>query len=85
MPSIKIAGKSFTLPNSQLARISLGGVFILFGLVGFLPIVGFWMVPVGLLILSYDVPFLRRQTRRLSVWWGRRKQKKDGHSRKGPA
>ena len=67
MPSIKFAGKSFTLPNSQLARISLGGVFILFGLVGFLPIVGFWMVPVGLLILSYDVPFLRRQTRRLSV------------------
>nr|WP_306266658.1 hypothetical protein [Pararhizobium sp. IMCC3301] len=85
MPSIKFAGKSFDLPRSQLARMSLGVVFLLFGLVGFLPIVGFWMIPVGLIILSYDVPFLRRQTRRLSVWWGRRRQKKDGHSGKDPA
>lgn len=85
MPSIKFAGKSFDLPHSQLARLSLGVVFVLMGLVGFLPIVGFWMIPVGLIILSYDVPFLRRRTRRLSVWWGRRRQNKDHNSRNGPA
>ncbi|WP_306256927.1 hypothetical protein [Pararhizobium sp. IMCC21322] len=76
MPSIKFAGKSFNLPQSQLARISLGVVFVLFGFVGFLPIVGFWMIPVGLIILSYDVPSIRRGTRRIAVWWGRKRQER---------
>lgn len=76
MAVIKFAGKSFNLPRSQFARIGLGVLFIVGGVVGFLPIVGFWMIPVGLLILSYDVPAIRRQKRKLSVWWGRRTQNK---------
>ena len=30
------------------------------GVVGFLPILGFWMVPLGLAVLAQDVPVLRR-------------------------
>jgi hypothetical protein len=52
----------------------LGLMFIVGGLLGFLPILGFWMVPVGLLILSVDIPQVRRRRRRLAVWWGRRRQ-----------
>lgn len=76
MATVKFAGKSFSLPRSQAARIGLGALFVLGGIVGFLPVVGFWMIPVGLIILSYDVPAIRRQTRRFSVWWGRRGQNK---------
>lgn len=77
MAAIKFAGRSFSLPRSQIARVGLGVLFIVGGILGFLPIVGFWMIPVGLLILSYDVPAIRRQTRRFSVWWGRRNKAKD--------
>jgi hypothetical protein len=76
-PKITVAGKHFHLPASRLARLLLGGVFIVGGLLGFLPIVGFWMVPVGLLILSVDVPPVRRLRRRLSLWWARRRRRRE--------
>lgn len=41
-------------------RITLGSLFVLFGAFGFLPIVGFWMIPAGLAILSIDVPWAQR-------------------------
>ncbi len=47
----------------------------------FLPILGFWMVPLGLLVLSADVPQIRRVNRRLTVklrgWWTGRKSKEE--------
>jgi hypothetical protein len=50
----------------------MGLAFIVFGFVGFLPVVGFWMVPVGLAILSVDSPLARRLRRRAEVWVLRR-------------
>lgn len=45
---------------------SVAGVFFVFGgVIGFLPIVGFWMLPVGLALIALDVPTLRA---RLLVW-----------------
>jgi hypothetical protein len=41
---------------------------------GFLPILGFWMLPLGFLVLSHDLPFARRLRRRLAVWWHRRRK-----------
>ncbi len=73
-PRLKIAGRHFHLPGSRWLRLFLGVLFVLGGLVGFLPILGFWMIPVGLLILSVDIPWVRRKRRRLAVWWGRRRQ-----------
>jgi hypothetical protein len=73
-PKIKIAGRHFHLPGSRWLRVILGVVLVIFGCLGFLPILGFWMIPVGLLILSVDIPAVRRGRRRLSVWWGRRRQ-----------
>jgi len=71
-PHVSLAGRKFPIPRSRLARISTGSAFILFGIFGFLPILGFWMVPVGLIILSYDVAAVRLLRRRLEVWWHRR-------------
>ncbi len=49
----------------------LGLAFLIGGLLGFLPIVGFWMIPIGLALLGYDLPVVRRFNRRLMVRWGR--------------
>ncbi|WP_275782415.1 hypothetical protein [Pararhizobium gei] len=62
------------LPQSKWLRILVGCVLIFFGCLGFLPILGFWMVPLGLLVLSHDLAMVRRWRRRIAVWWARRRQ-----------
>jgi hypothetical protein len=58
--------------NARWIRIPVGILFIIGGLVGFLPILGFWMVPLGLLLLALDIPFLRRPTSAFMIWAERR-------------
>jgi hypothetical protein len=41
-------------------RSLIGLLFVVGGVVGFLPILGFWMVPAGLAFIALDVPPLRR-------------------------
>jgi len=67
----RLKARIATLPPA--VRIVTGVLLCLFGLVGFLPILGFWMLPLGLLVLSYDLPFVRRARRRFQVWWARRR------------
>jgi hypothetical protein len=59
-------------PGGAAYRIPLGVLLIAAGLVGFLPILGFWMVPLGLAILAQDVPFLRPPLARTPAWINRR-------------
>jgi hypothetical protein len=73
---ISIGRFSIPLPGSRLWRVVLGVALVLGGMVGFLPIVGFWMIPLGLVVLSIDLPFVRRLRRRVEVWWGRRNKPK---------
>ncbi len=70
---INFANRQFHLPESKPIRLGIGILLVAGGLVGFLPVVGFWMIPLGLLVLSVDVPVVRRWRRRLAVWWHRRK------------
>jgi len=72
---IRFANRQFHLPQSTPIRLGLGILLIAGGLVGFLPVVGFWMIPLGLLVLSVDIPAIRRWRRKLAVWWHRRKEK----------
>lgn len=65
---------SFGMPRSRLARMAIGIALIFCGLLGFLPILGFWMLPLGFLVLSHDLPLARRLRRRLAVWWHRRRK-----------
>ncbi|WP_370671635.1 hypothetical protein [Nitratireductor aquibiodomus] len=73
-------GKRIPIPRSRLARIGGGCLLVVLGLFGFLPVLGFWMIPLGLLILSYDIASVRRQRRKAAVWWNRRR---DGKQRPG--
>jgi hypothetical protein len=65
--SVRLGSYRLPLPRSRLLRIA-----ILFGVFGFLPVLGFWMVPLGLLVLSGDIPRVRRWRRRFAVWFARR-------------
>ena len=41
-------------------RLFVGLLLVLGGLVGFLPILGFWMIPLGIAVASLDIPPLYR-------------------------
>lgn len=60
------------LPNAKPLRLLLGIFLLIGGILGFLPILGFWMIPLGLLVLSVDFAFVRRFRRRAEVWFGRK-------------
>jgi len=68
---VRFANRHIHLPESKPIRLGLGILLVAGGLVGFLPVVGFWMIPLGLLVLSVDVPMVRRWRRKLALWWHR--------------
>jgi hypothetical protein len=52
-------------------RTIVGLFFVIGGVFGFLPVLGFWMIPVGFLFISLDVPVSRKFVR---AWLYRRKR-----------
>ena len=42
-------------------RSVLGVLFVIGGLLGFLPIVGFWMLPLGAALIALDIPWTRHK------------------------
>jgi hypothetical protein len=44
----------------HLVRVPLAVLLILGGIFSFLPVLGLWMLPLGLLVLAIDVPVLKR-------------------------
>ena len=60
----------------RLFRLPLAVLLIVGGVFSILPFLGIWMLPMGLLLLAVDLPFLRapisalliRIRRRLDVW-----------------
>jgi hypothetical protein len=42
-------------------RSIAGVLFIIGGCFGFLPILGFWMIPVGVMLIMLDLPVLRHK------------------------
>ena len=64
---LRFGNKSVPLPDNRWVRIAIGILLILGGFIGFLPILGFWMVPLGLLVLSIDIPVVRRFRRKMEV------------------
>ncbi|WFP60426.1 hypothetical protein [Mesorhizobium sp. WSM4904] len=71
---ITVLGREFAMPRSRGLRIAIGVLLTVGGILGFLPILGFWMIPLGLLVLSYEFTLVRRHRRRFVVWWERRRR-----------
>ncbi len=49
-------------------RLILGMLLMIGGLFGALPILGFWMIPLGLLVLSLDFRWARRGYLTIIIW-----------------
>ncbi len=47
-------------PHMHLVRIPLAILLILGGVFSFLPVLGIWMLPLGLAVLAVDVPPLKK-------------------------
>lgn len=59
-------------------RMAAGFLLMIGGVFGFLPILGFWMLPLGGAVAALDIPFLRR---RLLGWLDRVGAERDGGKR----
>jgi hypothetical protein len=59
-------------PSARLARIPAGILLILGGIFAILPILGLWMLPLGLVLLAEDLSPLRRGNDRILSWIERR-------------
>ena len=55
-------------PSSRLVRIPLAILLILGGIFSILPVLGLWMLPVGLLLFAQDVPWLQPPLARMLAW-----------------
>jgi hypothetical protein len=71
-------------PSARIVRLPLGILCILGSFFWFLPVLGLWFLPLGLLLIAQDVPFLRRPVGRMTLylldrwvslrkWWNRRR------------
>lgn len=59
-------------PSSRWLRIPLGILLILGGIFSFLPVLGLWMLPLGLMLIAQDIPFLQGPIVRLLTWMERK-------------
>jgi hypothetical protein len=69
-------------PSSRWVRIPLALLLILGGIFAFLPVLGLWMLPLGLLLFALDVPVLQGPLIRLLAWverkWAERQRAREG-------
>lgn len=59
-------------PSSRLVRIPVAVLLVAGGTFSFLPILGLWMLPLGLVLFAQDVPVLQKPMAR-SLGWVERK------------
>ena len=81
-PRLKLGRYRVPLPRSKTARIATGTGLMLGGVFAFLPVLGLWMLPAGILVLSNDSAAIRRLRRKGEVWWIRRRQGKPAQEKR---
>jgi hypothetical protein len=60
--------RSLRHPEARWLRIPAGLMLMVGGVFSFLPVLGLWMLPLGLLLVAYDVPILREPVGRFTLW-----------------
>jgi hypothetical protein len=77
--SLRVWFEKLRHPERRWLRVPIGIALILGGTVGFLPVVGFWMIPLGLSLLALDFPAAAKANRwierkvRAGLVWARRR------------
>ncbi len=72
VPGLRTPIKTLRAGGWWIIRIPLAFLFILGGVLSFLPVLGLWMLPFGLLLLAVDIPILRPPVTALLIWGRRR-------------
>ncbi len=70
-------------PRATLVRIPLAVLLIIGGILSILPVLGLWMLPLGLLLLAVDLPVLRGPLAALIVRFRRWRASRRHKSRQG--
>ncbi len=79
-------------PQARWIRLPLGVLCILGSFLWFLPVLGLWFLPLGLLLVAQDVRFLRRPVGNMTLyllarweqlrnWWKRRRSNAEAKKR----
>ena len=76
VPALRAPIRALRSKTYRLIRIPLALLMMIGGVFSILPVLGIWMLPLGLLLLAVDLPFLRgpiagvliRARRRISIW-----------------
>src|SRR4029453_512004 len=56
------------MPSSFVVRLVIAILLILGGIFSFLPVLGIWMLPLGLLLIAQDVPLLQKPLVAAFAW-----------------
>lgn len=70
-PMARALGRMRT-PSATWFRVPAGILLVLGGIFSFLPVLGVWMLPLGLVLLAYDIPPLKAPIGRVLVQGERR-------------
>jgi hypothetical protein len=55
-------------PSSFAVRLAIAALLVLGGIFSFLPVLGVWMLPLGLLLIAQDIPFLQKPLVSAFAW-----------------
>jgi len=72
LPRFAGASLQYLADSSPWVRVPPALALIAGGTLGFLPVLGFWMVPLGLVLIAQDVPPLRGPIGRAILWADRK-------------
>lgn len=80
VPATKPVTERLLRDGMRIVRVPMAMILVLGGVFSFLPVLGLWMLPLGVMLLAVDVPLIRptvsansiRGRRRLSVFWRER-------------
>jgi hypothetical protein len=59
-------------PSSKLVRFPLGILLIVGGIFSILPVLGLWMLPLGLILIAQDIPPLEKPVAQFLGWLERK-------------
>lgn len=84
IPAMERPMRAVLRPSLWPVRLPIAILLTIGGLLSFLPVLGLWMLPLGLLLLAVDLPFLRptigwasvRSRRWFSTWRRNRRDAK---------
>ena len=67
-------------PGRHWVRWPVAILFLIGGCLWFLPILGLWMLPLGLILIGHDIPPVHRATLsalgKVQAWWDRRRARR---------